>query len=244
MFVLDEGFFPQSRNLDWNRRLLRCLTYRIVGAKVGQMGRYLRDGWCCRPSMSKWFLSYRDRCIGLSLSLGRLCDTIYYMSHTTLPHLPMWLVDGKPRIDMPYLELHYCRCGLSSELIYYFCSATELVQDQGLTLCLLLGVTVITKGLLLVLWNVYVCGLSLLSIVSLQAIGGIEVKDLLRAGTFQSLSEPVHRAFRYYRVIVQLLLISSTYNNKSRIQYNNMILIVSSKNLRKMVMINRHFIER
>ena len=145
---------------------------------------------------------------------------------------------------MPYLELHYCRCGLSSELIYYFCSATELVQDQGLTLCLLLGVTVITKGLLLVLWNVYVCGLSLLSIVSLQAIGGIEVKDLLRAGTFQSLSEPVHRAFRYYRVIVQLLLISSTYNNKSRIQYNNMILIVSSKNLRKMVMINRHFIER
>ena len=68
-------FFPQSRNLDWVRRLFRCLTYRIVGAKVGQLGRYLRDGWCCRPSMSKWFLSYRDRCIGLSLSLGRLCDT-------------------------------------------------------------------------------------------------------------------------------------------------------------------------
>ena len=86
--------------------------------------------------------------------------------------------------------------------------------------------------------------LSLLSIVSLQAIGGIEVKDLLRAGTFRSLSEPVHRAFRYYRVIVQLLLISSTYHNTSRIQYNNMMLIVSLKNLRKMVMINRHFIER
>ena len=107
---------------------------------------------------------------------------------------------------MPYLELHYCRCGLSSLLIYYFCSVTELVQDQGLTLCLLLGVVVITQGLLLMLWNVYFCGLSLLSIVSLQAIAGLEVKDLLRVGTFRSVSKPMLRAFRYCRVLTNLLL--------------------------------------